>query len=169
MKKSLLKKLHIFSTILKMLMPFITFCGISIILLQLEYTISALITFVISVISLLILFGELKNGILTMEIIIDKDGLTVIAKKDQITIMWNEINYLVFSRQRSIKYVSVFTKEFKELYNTSREYYDNCVVYKYKLNKGHAFFEYREELINEIMKYYSGKMINENMHRKKKR
>jgi len=163
MKISLLKKRHIFMTILAGIIPFVLFIIIGIILLQTGSNASAVITFIISIIPPLTIIGEIKNGIINLKVNIDAKGLTVISKKEQLTIEWKEINYLAYSKQRSIKFVSVFTREFGEIYGTNREYYDTCVISNYKPNKGHMFFEYREE----IMKYYTGKIINEDMYKRK--
>jgi|GEM_PF-6611423 len=167
MKTTLYTKRRLFITALGGFIPFVTFIIIGIILLLMKYNISAIITFVISMIGPLLIIWEFKNGIITSEIIIDQNGLTVIVKEKQVTIEWKEVKYFFYSKHRSIKYVSVYTSKFGGLYGTNREYYDNCVTPNYKPNKGYIFFEYREEIMNEIMKYCTGKIINEDMFKRK--
>jgi len=41
------------------------------------------------------------------------------------------------------------------------------ILTNYKINKGYMLFEYREDIMNEIMKYYTGKIVNENMFKRK--
>lgn len=168
MKINLLREIQIIKTVMAGFLPFITFVIISIALLQIEYIIFAIFVFVISTISPLIVIYELRNGIASYKVIINEKGITTVSNKEQVTIDWNEIKYLVFSKERSTKYISVYTKEFQEIYDTYSEYYEHCAMSNYKPNKGHAFMEYRADVLDEIMKYYSGKMINEEIIKRNK-
>lgn len=145
---------HIF--ILVGFSPFILFAKIFYASGEFLYAILSISVFFLYPVIMFLLY---KNGMINAKVEINEESLTFFIKKSKYIVKWNEIKYIVYSKQSSGKFIGIFTGEFQHNYNTGAEYFVSWNLNLYEFLEGFIFFEYRQFALEEIKKYWQGEII----------
>lgn len=76
-------------------------------------------------------------------------------------IKWVDIKYVVATNQSNGKYIGFFGSDFKEEFQTSKNYYEYINIPIKMFSENFVYIDYRTEVLDEIKKYWGNQIINE--------
>ncbi|MBN2878400.1 MAG: hypothetical protein JXN65_02110 [Clostridia bacterium] len=155
------KRRCIYAIALVLLSIFLSTIGAIAIVFQPEPLVFILLIPFFSII-IIIIRGIIKRGDFDGIVIIDEHGINFKTQRKNVIMPWNKVRYITVHDRPSINFVGFFAEGFeKRPIMQNKEYSTFWLIDLNLIDETFIFVEYRENLLEQIKKYWTNEIINE--------